>query len=393
MKNRYITISLVLAFIGCEKDARYPSAHYECRNALTENTDNHPKSALLETLITEIAQSGIPGIMLTLHDSNGYWSGAAGYSDLASGISLYPCNITRVGSTVKTFTAVTILLLQEEGKLDIDDPVSQYLTGKETKGLENADKSTLRQLLQHSSGIFNYIQSMKFQTASLNDLDKTWQPDELLEYARDKEPNFSPGTDVLYSNTNYVLLGMIIEKVTGKPYYQVFKERIFDPLGLVFTQCAATDPVPDDIIRGYVDFYSNRNLINATFYSGWDYFTADGGLISNAYDLNIFMTALFSGQVLSASSMDEFLDWQAPKTDYGDGFETYYGLGIFKIITQYGEAYIHSGDAIGYVASMVYFPEQQVTITWAVNGNYGKLDDIVQSVEGMEKIFAAALSV
>jgi D-alanyl-D-alanine carboxypeptidase len=391
MKKQYIPIILVVALIACEKDARYPSSQYACRNTLMENTDNHPKSALLETLIIEIAGSGIPGIMLTLHDNDGYWSGAAGYSDLASGIPLYPCNITRVGSTVKTFTAVTILMLQEEGKLHIDDPVSQYLTGRETDGLENADKSTLRQLLQHSSGIFNYIQSLKFQTASLNDLDKTWQPDELLEYARGKEPYFSPGTDVLYSNTNYILLGMIIEKVTGKPYYQVFKEKLFDPLGMVFTQCAATDPVPADIIRGYVDFYSNMNLINATFYSGWDYFTADGGLISNAYDLNIFMTALFSGQVLSASSVEEFLKWQTPKSDYGDGFETHYGLGIFKIITRYGEAYIHSGDAIGYAASMVYFPEQQVTITWAVNGNYGKLDEIVQSLEGMEKIFGAAL--
>jgi len=392
MIKQYITIIAVVLFGACETDARYPSSHYACRNALSENTENHPKSALLESLVTEIAGSGIPGIMLTLHDSSGYWSGAAGYSDLASGIPLHPCNITRVGSIVKTFTAVTILLLQEEGKLHIDDPVSQYLTGNETEGLENADKSTLRQLMQHSSGIFNYIQSTKFQTASLNDLDKTWKPDELLEYAQNKEPYFSPGTDVLYSNTNYILLGMIIEKVTGKPYYQVFEEILFDPLGLVFTQCAATDPVPDDIIRGYVDFYSNRNLINATFYSGWDYFTADGGLISNTFDLNIFMTALFSGQLLSASSMEEFLSWQTPKKEYGNGFETHYGLGIFKIITQYGEAYIHSGDAIGYAASMVYFPEQQVTITWAVNGNYGKLDDIVQSVEGMERIFGVGLN-
>jgi D-alanyl-D-alanine carboxypeptidase len=133
------------------------------------------------------------------------------------------------------------------------------------------------------------------------------------------------------------------------------------------------------------------NLINSTYYSGWDYFTADGGLISNAYDLNVFMTRLFSGQLVSEVSLEEMLTWQAPKEEYGEGFETFYGLGIFRILTDHGPAYLHSGDAIGYYASMVYFPDQQVTISWAVNGNYGKLDDLTQSREAMEKIFDVVL--
>ncbi len=384
-------IPLILLISSCEKDETFPATFYECSGVISENNLNHPKAGLFENLISTMVASGIPGLMVTVHDNaSGYWSGASGFADLASGVELHACNITRVGSTVKTFTAVTILLLQEENKLNIDDPVSRYLSKDETDGLKNADQSTIRQLLQHSSGIFNYIQSTKFQTASLNHLTKIWHPDELLGYARGKDPYFVPGTDVLYSNTNYVLLGMIIEKVTGKPYYEVFEEKIFNPLGLHFTSCAATDPVPEGIIRGYVDFYSKMNLINSTYYSGWDYFTADGGLISNAYDLNVFMTQLFSGQILSEASMAEMLTWQVPKDTYGD-FETYYGLGIFKILTDHGPAFIHSGDAIGYFASMVYFPEEKVTVSWAVNGNYGKLDDLAQSREAMERIFATVL--
>jgi D-alanyl-D-alanine carboxypeptidase len=184
---------------------------------------------------------------------------------------------------------------------------------------------------------------------------------------------------------------MIIEKVTGKPFYEVFREKIFEPQNLQFTQFAATDPVPDGIVRGYVDFYSNMNLINATYYSGWDYFTADGGLLSNAYDLNVFMTRLFSGQILTEPSIAELFSWQSPKEQFEDEFETFYGLGIFKLTTEFGPAWMHSGDAIGYFASMLYFPEQKTTITWAVNGNYGKLNNITQTKTAMEKIFRAVL--
>ena len=106
--------------------------------------------------------------------------------------------------------------------------------------------------------------------------------------------DFAPDADVQYSNTNYILLGEVISAVEGKPFYEVFDERIFQPLDLKHTQFASTDPVPEGIVRGYVDLYSNMNLINSTYYSGWDYHTADGGLISNAHDLNRFMDALFN---------------------------------------------------------------------------------------------------
>ncbi|MTI40484.1 serine hydrolase domain-containing protein [Fulvivirga lutimaris] len=391
-KKLEITIMLVVLalMISCEQDLTFPESYYDCNELV--NSPNHPKEDEYSNLISEIVGSGVPGMMLTIHNNqNGYWSGAQGFADLSSGIRLSPCNITRVGSTVKTFTAVTILMLQEEGLLDLDDQITDYLSNNQIKGLENAKESTIKQLLLHSSGIYNYIQSLKFQTASLNDLTKSWGPDELLEQARGKDAYFAPGTDVLYSNTGYVLLGMIIEKVTGKPFYEVFEEKLFIPYDLTFTQFAATDPVPDGIIRGYVDLYSNLNLINATYYSGWDYYTADGGLISNAYDLNKFMTNLFQGDILSQESLKEMMTWVAPKDGYGDGFQTFYGMGIFRIETDFGTAYMHSGDAIGYFASMAYFPKQDVTITWAVNGNYGKVDEFTQSKAAMEKIYGTVL--
>jgi len=388
---RMLSLSLFLILASsCKKLEIFPSVFYVCDDSLTNS--NHPNSDQYYNLIQDKVNSGVPGMMLSVHDNeNGYWSDAYGFADLASRVQLAPCNITRVGSTVKTFTAAIILLLQEEGLLDIDDPIKAYLSEADIKGLENASQTSIRQLLLHSSGIYNYIQNLQFQTASLNDLIKTWHPEELLDYARNKDAYFPPGTDVLYSNTNYILLGMIIDNVTGKPFYEVFKEKIFEPLGLTSTQFAATDHVPDGVIRGYVDLYSNLNLTNATYYSGWDYFTADEGLISNTNDLAIFMTRLFQGNLLSEESLNEMMSWKAPNDGYSDGFDTYYGLGIFRIETEYGPAYLHSGDAIGYFASMVYFPDQEITISWAVNGNYGKVDEFSQSNEAMEKIFDAVL--
>lgn len=377
--------------IACERDKVYPQTFYDCES-IGENPAVHPENDSYISLIDAVVSSGVPGMQFSVQDpENSIWNGSGGLADLASNIPLKPCNITRVGSTVKTFTAVAILLLQEDGGLALDDPITKYLSSHQIRGLKNAKQSTIRQLLNHTSGIFNYIQSAQFQTTSLNDLTRVWQPDELLEYARDKDPYFEIGTDALYSNTNYILLGWIIEKVTGKPFYQVFEERIFIPLGLNFTRFAAEDPIPEGIIQGYVDFYSNLNIINSTEYSGWDYFSADGGLISNSNDLNIFLHALFNNEFLQPESLDEMIQWIEPKEQASDGFKTYYGLGIFRIETEYGPAYIHSGDAIGYFASMVHFPNQNVTITWAVNGNYGKLDERTQSKATMEKIFQAVL--
>jgi D-alanyl-D-alanine carboxypeptidase len=393
MKNNLLNIlyllGLVILIASCNEDETFAPNFYTCNLPFADSSQANQSNTKYLDLLNGITGSGVPGILMSVHSKDdGLWLGASGKADLKIDIGLQSCNMTRVGSTVKTFTAVTIFLLAEEGKLDLDDLASVYLTDADLEDLENADRATIRQLLQHSSGIYNYIQSLKFQTASINDLIKEWEPEELLSYARGRNAYFEPGTDVLYSNTNYILLGMIITAIEEKPFYEVFEDKIFTLLNLSSTRFAATDPVPDGIIRGYVDFYSNLNVINATYYSGWDYYTADGGLISNANDLNIFMNALFNGEIISKTSLDEMLTWQKPKDADPEFFPLWYGLGIFKMETPWGNAFFHSGDAIGYYACMAYFPERSTTICWAVNGNYGKIDEFTSTKSAMEHIFA-----
>jgi D-alanyl-D-alanine carboxypeptidase len=387
MNKFCIFILGIILFASCRKGENIAPSFYTCHFPFADSSSGNPDNGKYNSLLKYLTSGGVPGVTMSVyHPDQGLWLGAGGMADLHNRVNMQSCNISRVGSTVKMFTAATVLLLQEEGKLDIDDKISDYLEGDVIDKIENAGIATIRQLLQHSSGIFNYIQSTQFQTASLNDLIREWSAEDLLKYAYHKSAYFQPGEDVRYSNTNYILLGMLISKVEGKPFYKVFEEKLFEPLGLTLTSFAAEDPVPDGIVRGYIDMYSNLQVIESTYFSGWDYYSADGGLISNPCDLNNFFRSLMNGKVLNSASMAEMLTWQAPKDQDPEFFDIWYGLGIFKMDTPQGIAYSHGGDAIGYYCNMFYFPDDGTTLVYASNGNYGKIDEYLSTKTAVEYI-------
>lgn len=384
-------IASLLTFYSCQKENNTNTgAAYNCNFSFTDSSSHNPNHAKYQALLNSFTGDGVVGITMSVyHTDKGMWVGASGKADLHNNTDMKPCNILRVGSTVKMLTATIVLKLQEEGKLNIDDKISKYLQGDNIDKIKNAGKATIRQLMQHSSGINNYIQDLKFQTASINNLIKEWTADELLRYSYNKTPYFGPDDDVRYSNSGYILLGLLIEKVEGKPLYKVFDEKIINPLGLTNTLFAGKTPVPNSIVRGYIDLYSNFNVIESTYYSGWDYYTADGGLISTTYDMNVFFRALMNGQIINAHSLNKMLSWKAPNKQPTDFFPISYGLGIFKIETPSGIAYMHSGNAIGYDANMFYFPSDGTTIIYASNSNYGKIEQFVSTKTAMEKIILA----
>ncbi len=382
-------LMLSLVVWSCEKVVTIDPSSYVCNTNFNDTSFANPKQNTYQNLLDDMTGQGVVGVSMSVYTpQDGMWLGASGHADLRNDVSLLPCNVTRVGSTVKMYTATIIFKLQEEGKLDINHKISDYLTGDYMQRIRGAQEVTIVQMLNHSSGLYNYIQNLEFQTASLNDLVKEWHAEDLLKYAFDKDPYFSPGEDVRYSNTNYILLGLLIEKIENKPLYQVFDEKIIEPLGLLSTQFAGKNPVPNGIIRGYIDIYSNLQVIESTYYSGWDYYTADGGLISNPYDMNVFFRALMSGGIINTTSLNQMLSWKTPKEAPTDFYPIHYGLGIFKIETTHGIAYMHSGDAIGYYANMIYFPDDGTTIVYAVNSNYGKIDEFVSTQGAIDKIIA-----
>ncbi len=389
MTKEITFILVVILCYSCKKGEDINPTYYNCTFNFSDSSSAHPDNGKYQSLLNDMTSSGVVGVTMSVyHSSTGMWVGASGKADLHNDVDMKSCNISRVGSTVKMFTAATVLKLAEEGKLNLDDKISSYLQGDVIDKIDNAEIATIRQLLQHSSGIFNYIQNLNFQTASLNDFIKEWSPNDLLDYAYNQDAYFQPDEDVRYSNTGYVLLGLLIEKIEGKPFYRVFEEKIFNPLSLTNTMFAALDPIPDGIVRGYIDMYSRMQVTESTYFSGWDYYTADGGLISNPYDLSVFFRALMNEQIINSNSLAEMLTWKTPADPDADFFPISYGLGIFKIETAKGTAYMHSGDAVGYYANMLYFPGDSTTIVYAVNSNYGKIDQFVSTKSAMEKIIS-----
>lgn len=389
MKRITFLLLAFSVFTACRKSPDTAPAVYNCSFNFADSSINNPRNNSYQSLINGITGSGVVGMTLSVYNpQNGMWTGAAGKADLTGNINMKPCTITRMGSIIKVLTATVILKLQEEGKLNISDRLSAYLSSDILGNIENADKASIQQLLQHSSGIYNYIQNLDFQTASLNDLVKQWTAADLLRYAHNKKAYFEPGEDVRYSNTNYILLGLLVEKIEGKPLYQVYDEKIFVPMGMTTSQFAGKNPVPVGIAKGYVDMYNKLQVIESTYYSGWDYYTADGGLISNPYELSTFFRALMSGHIINAASLHQMLTFKTPSQTDAGFFPISYGLGIFSIETPKGVAYTHSGDAIGYYANMLYFPDDSTTIVYATNSNYGKMDQFISSKEAIEKIIS-----
>lgn len=233
-----------------------------------------------------------------------------------------------IGSITKNFTAVTLLLLQEEGKIDLDQTIDKWFPD-----FEKGDKITVRMLLNHTSGILE------------------WNEFDDLEGMVDKvngKFNFEPGTDWSYSNTNFVIAGLIINKITGKDAVEVIREKILDPLGMTHTFMKNFEEYPfGEKAHGHTfDEYGNivPYELNERFWTA-------GGIVSNVEDMFKYAYALFNGKLLSEESMDEMLDFVKVS-----GIPVY-GLGMMYDKGHHGEFYTHGGDVIVTAALIAFYPE------------------------------------
>jgi D-alanyl-D-alanine carboxypeptidase len=201
-------------------------------------------------LVAKMQQVRIPGALIYVDDpGQGCWTTALGIGNLASREPMQVNNSMRIGSITKTFTATVILQLVDQHKLGLDDPVSTY-----QPQVPNGKNMTIRQLLNMSSGLFNYSEDEGFAQASLADPYKVWDPQELLAIAFKHPPYFAPGSSFHYSNTNTVLLGLIMEQLTHLPAEKAFQRSIFGPLGLHQSSLPprSSSAIPDPHAQGYM---------------------------------------------------------------------------------------------------------------------------------------------
>ncbi|GAB3175553.1 hypothetical protein GCM10027291_35750 [Telluribacter humicola] len=305
--------------------------------------------------------------MLVKSEANGLWVGASGKSNLEHGTDMQGTERIRVGSITKPMTATIILKLKEQGKLKLDDKLGDWLP--QTQGnIPKADQITLRQLLSHTSGIRNLgDDNISFKLALVNrpaDVDMT-RPDEILKrYVYGKPLAYDPGTHFLYSNTGFMLLGMIAEKATQKPLKALYQEFIFTPAGMSDSYIEKRDD--PRVARSYLDLYGDGKLIDVgDWEKSYDDGGAAGGVITTVTDLLKFSEALHGGKLLNEQSISEMKgSVKLPSCPNGD---CEYGLALSTWNLEIGTGYGHDGGVVGIDALWLYFPERKSTIILFIN--------------------------
>ncbi len=365
-----ITILPATIFLNSCRDAEIqPTDSESCVLATNDTTAPHPKEAQLQAVIDKYKKLGLPGISVLVRAENKLFTGSAGYADIDKGTKFTPCTVAKTASLTKIMMAALTMKLVEDGNLQLDEKISKWLDPEMLKKINNAEQATLRSLLNHTTGIYDVITDNGFYLAVLNHPDKKWKQEELLEFVYGKPADYAYGSTSGYSNTNTLLVSMIIDKATGRNHADLLKERIFVPLGLNNTFYYWQQDLPKGkIAQGYYDLYNNQTLVNVSNFN-----TGSGngytGVYSNVLDLQKFIDALFRKKtLLKQSSLDEM-------TKFAENMESrkYLGLGIFKDYIDgpfdpakdYGLG--HRGRDLGYSADMFYFPEHKTTITLLVN--------------------------
>jgi D-alanyl-D-alanine carboxypeptidase len=294
----------------------------------------HSSEADLDAALKKSFQeSAAPGVVAAVQTPDNTWIRALGIADRTSEEPMTPEVYHRIGSVTKTFTITLLLQAEAEGLLSLDDTIDQYI-----KGVPNGDEITLRQMADMTSGIANYSETKQFDGDPGADPYKVWEPEELAQIGIEDSPLFDPGTEFYYSNTNAVLLGLVLEQVTGKPIGELYRQRIIEPLDLKDTSFPDTsdNSLPEPHAQGYTlqGQSSGGEPVDATDWNvSWTW-TA-GGMISTVDDLLAYGRALGTGKgLLSPAQQDERIDSlvsdvpplnQPPlKGDFG------YGLGLTK---------------------------------------------------------------
>jgi D-alanyl-D-alanine carboxypeptidase len=339
--------ALLMGLVGAP-----PRAH-----AANGSLDPALVAALDQILAQTVASGKIPGAAMAVFvPGQGIWAGARGLADRDSGAAPTPDVLFAIASISKLFVATVAMQLVQEGWLSLDQTVEHWLPGM----IPHGDRIAVRHLMNHTSGLPDYLDE-PFAEAALADRSRMWTPRELVASALQRRPSAAVGR-WRYANTNYVLLGLIVEQVTHNSLTRELHQRIIDPLGLHHTFVAPDDQLTGNLMHGY------EGRRDETMGRDMSFAWGAGNIVSNVDDLSRFAQALFGGALLrpeSLATMQRFIGthgWDSPDLTYG--------LGVMQTVlpgAQPAVARGHTGALIGYRSALWYLPDTGVVIAVALN--------------------------
>ncbi|MFI5684057.1 serine hydrolase domain-containing protein [Streptomyces sp. NPDC051636] len=304
-------------------------------------------------------EANVPGVTVGLWTPDkGHYVRSFGVADKDTGRRMSPGLYTRIGSETKTFTVTALLQLVDQGKVGLDDTIGTYVDG-----VPNGDRITLRELAGMRSGLFNYSEDDGFFKALTSDPQRPFTPRQLLGYAFRHPVLFPPGEKFFYSNTNLILLGLVVERMSGQSLADYIQHHVLVPAGLRHTLFPAGNEFPEPHPQGYTDQTATGRVEDSADWNpswGW----AAGAMISDLEDLRVWARTVATGQLpdgsrlISAATQKQRLITPATPIP-GAG----YGLGIFDVQGWIG----HNGSLPGYESLTIYLPSAQATLVVVLN--------------------------
>ena len=326
-----------------------------------------PVDALQARLAALRKKYSSPGVSVTIIWPDGrQWTGVSGWANMRARVPVATTTDFAIGSVSKTFIAALMLQLAEEGKLSLDDPLRRWLPTAHVPY-----RVTLRQMLDHTSGLYDFFSNPTIDAALMADKRRTWTPARSLSYMR--AAYFAPGTDWHYSNSNYVLLGQVVEKVTGHSVASELRRRFFTPLGMSRTFVQGIEPRRATVATAYVQqgWGTSLRWINQSDGTAIAPFTSvttaagyAGAIASSSRDLAIWAHALYAGSVLTPQSLAEMED---VSHSVSVGAPRRYGLGFMEEWFGGRRTFGHNGRLVGSRTSIRYLPDSGFTIAIVTN--------------------------
>jgi D-alanyl-D-alanine carboxypeptidase len=299
-----------------------------------------------------MTDASIPGAIVGIWGPDVEYLKTFGVSDEATHAPMQADFYHRIGSISKTFTTGALLLLVDQGKVSLDDPISKYVAG-----VPSGDTITLRNLARMSSGLTTYDDSAEFVDGYFADTSQSYTPTQMLAYGLDKPVMFEAGSEFSYSNTNTTLIGLVVEKASGQTLAEFVQENILDPLEMTHTSYPTTAEIPEPHAQGYTEL-GDKEEIATNWNPSWGW--GAGNMISTLSDMKIWATEIGTGSLLTPETQQERINSNVP---WGD--DASYGLGVFNVNGWIG----HSGSIFGYQTLVLYLPEQQTSLVFFTNSD------------------------